>query len=665
VGGVILAALLVILTISRPTSLEQLEFLGYDSLLRAVADDSPNTDIVIVDVDEASLAELGQWPWPRYRIARIIDRLREAGAASIGIDFIFAEPDRLSLSRLQESFQDGLNVTIGLDGVPAEVKDNDAILAQAVAPPDVVSGVWFAFDPPAAAASTAGTLPPVVVRRSADAPESVPVPLASRATMPMPTLSHTQHSIGFLNALPDSDGKIRRSPLLIQFEGNHYPSLALMVVMRARSADQAIVSVNAAGVESVRFADTTIPTDRQGGMLLSFGSDPQGRFAYVSAADLLAGRTPTEALRGKVAFLGSSAAGLKDIHATPIERDLPGVQVHAVAAAAMLAGEFSQSPAWSVGARAVLVLFASLLISLALVRYRITVCAVVCIALLLFFWFGTQWLFGQHGLFVSPVMPMLAAIGSFILLGLVRFRHEELSALQRTRELAAAQDCAILGLVSIAETRDPETGHHIIRTQRYVAELAAALAVHPRFREALGTRDVDAIYRSAPLHDIGKVGVPDSILLKPAGLTDDEFEIMKQHTTIGHKALSQAEDISGLDKNNSFLRCASEIALAHHEKWDGSGYPNGIKGLDIPVSARLMALADVYDALRSKRHYKPAFPHDKVVAILEEGRGTHFDPDVVDAFLLIQDQFIAIADEYTDENEPTPGGESSEHAQVE
>jgi len=217
---------------------------------------------------------------------------------------------------------------------------------------------------------------------------------------------------------------------------------------------------------------------------------------------------------------------------------------------------------------------------------------------------------------------------------------------ERTNELNQTRDVTILTLASLAETRDNETGAHILRTQRYVRALAQQLSDHPRFSEVLDEETIDLLYKSAPLHDIGKVGIPDEILLKPGKLNDEEFLIMKTHAQVGADALKIAEESLG---SNSFLNLAREISLTHHEKWDGSGYPAGLSGDDIPVSGRLMAVADVYDALIFKRVYKPAFPHEKAMEIIREGRGLHFDPDVIDALNVIEQQFQDIAATFSDE----------------
>ncbi|MEW6266120.1 MAG: two-component system response regulator [Thermodesulfobacteriota bacterium] len=221
----------------------------------------------------------------------------------------------------------------------------------------------------------------------------------------------------------------------------------------------------------------------------------------------------------------------------------------------------------------------------------------------------------------------------------------EIKVQERTKELAMTQEVTIESMASLAETRDPETGGHIRRTQNYVKALAVQLQLKPRYRNSLDEATIDILYKSAPLHDIGKVGVPDHILLKPGKLTDEEFAQMKKHTVYGRDAILTAERRLG---NNSFLHFAREIAYTHHEKWNGTGYPEGLNGDEIPLSGRLMALADVYDALISKRTYKAPFSHEKATAIIVEGKGTHFDPDVVDAFLEVEGRFQQIALEFAD-----------------
>ncbi|MEI2781627.1 MAG: two-component system response regulator [Candidatus Competibacter sp.] len=225
----------------------------------------------------------------------------------------------------------------------------------------------------------------------------------------------------------------------------------------------------------------------------------------------------------------------------------------------------------------------------------------------------------------------------------------EAEVARRLGENLLIQEVSIHSLARLAETRDPETGNHLRRTQEYVRTLARQLQPHPRFAAFLSDRNIDLVARSAPLHDIGKVGIPDHILLKPGKLTPEEWEIMKTHAQLGSEAIEQAE--RDAERPVEFLALAKEITRWHHEKWDGSGYPDGLAGDAIPVSARLMALADVFDALICRRVYKPSMPFAQARDIIVAERGRHFDPDMVDAFLAVFDEFETIAERYGDSDE--------------
>ena len=217
---------------------------------------------------------------------------------------------------------------------------------------------------------------------------------------------------------------------------------------------------------------------------------------------------------------------------------------------------------------------------------------------------------------------------------------------KRMHENNLIQRVSIRALAHLAETRNLETGNHILRTQGYMQRLATGLMQHPRFATILDDRYIDLLTQSAPLHDIGKVGIPDHILLKPGKHSPEEWAIMKTHAKLGSDAIEQAE--RDIDMHPAFLSAAKEIAHWHHEKWDGSGYPDGLAKDAIPVSARLMAIADVFDALISPRTYKPAIPFNQARDMIAAERGKHFDPDMVDAFLAGFEDFVAIAKHYLD-----------------
>ena len=237
------------------------------------------------------------------------------------------------------------------------------------------------------------------------------------------------------------------------------------------------------------------------------------------------------------------------------------------------------------------------------------------------------------------VICLFMIFGSHVQFTINKRKKAEMDLLESYRKLQNARMGTILGLAKLAEYRDEGTGAHLERIREYAKLLAEALAKNPKYAGHITPEYVDDIYQSSILHDIGKVGIPDAVLLKPAKLSDEEFDVIKRHTTLGGDAINAIEaKIEG----KSFLALGKEIAYNHHEKWDGSGYPRGLSRDDIPLSARIIALADVYDALTTRRFYKEAFSHKKSRQMIVELKGTHFDPHVVDVFLALEDEFNRI-----------------------
>lgn len=254
---------------------------------------------------------------------------------------------------------------------------------------------------------------------------------------------------------------------------------------------------------------------------------------------------------------------------------------------------------------------------------------------------------------VAPVPETLKArVAMQLELKALRATHKqrdsqiEYQVAQRTREAERMQDATILAMAMLAESHDPAAGNHLRRTQLLFAALARELRFHARFCAELTDAAISLMSKAAPLHDIGKAAIPDAILLKPGRLTPEEFDIMERHTVHGRDAIAGVEKTLG--GTTPLLRYAREITYSHQERWDGSGYPEGLEGERIPLAARLMAVADVYDALICSRAYRPAFTHETAVELIRQGRGEHFDPDIVDAMLAIEEQFRAIAAEFPD-----------------
>lgn len=241
--------------------------------------------------------------------------------------------------------------------------------------------------------------------------------------------------------------------------------------------------------------------------------------------------------------------------------------------------------------------------------------------------------------FLGSVFVYIGILLQSHMINAIKFR--QLKLIKKNEQLLQTQDVTIFALAYQAELRDHETGRHLERTSRYVKLLADDLSKTEKYRMYMSPDYICDMVKAAPLHDIGKVGVPDAILQKPGKLSPEEFDVIKQHCELGTKVLQEAE--SKLEFQ-SFFSVAIRLVKSHHEKWDGSGYPQGLRGEEIPLSARIMALADVYDALRSERCYKKALSHEETTNIILQGKGSHFDPDVVDAFLRVDQEFFFVSE---------------------
>jgi adenylate cyclase len=621
----------------------------YDSFMRSTRRPANTGSVTIVDLDEASLEKIGQWPWPRYRVARLLLKIREAGAAAVGLDMVFAEPDRTSLNSLSGEIRRDLGAGIALAGLPPDALDTDRALAQALSGVPAVLGYQFDFGAPRVRACVLHPLP-AAIRSDGGTDGSMGLFDAPGVVCNLPVLSRAAGSSGFFNVTPDADGMLRRVPLVIRHKGALYPSLALAVYLRARGGD-AVLEAGPEGIEALLLSGRSIALDRRGNLVVNY----RGRrnvFTHVSAASVLDGTADPAALSGKIAILGTTAAGLHEIRTTPLEAAQPGAEIHATVIDNLLAADPIAQPRWARGLQIFLVVFPGFLMTALLARARAFWGLVAVVPAVGGVWLGAWWLLAGHRVFMSPLMPAATLALVFTLLTSLRYHQADREMRERTRKLALTQDAVIQSLAALAETRHHETGGHIQRTRRYMRILAMRLRNHPRFSGYMDDAAVDLLFRLAPLHDIGKVGVRDHILLKPSPLTPEEFEEMKKHTVYGSETIRQAQNFLGED---SFLQVADEIALSHHERWDGTGYPRGLRENEIPIPGRLMSVADAYDAIISARGYKPALPHEEAVRIMLDERGTHFDPDVVDAFLETQEDFRQVADRFGGEVvEPEP-----------
>lgn len=652
-AGLCVTVLMAALTVFKTDFFRFLDHKTYDTLVRS-GEFSPGEPVasspVIVDVDEQSLARFGQWPWPRYHVGLLLQKIRDLGASGIGLDMVFPEPDRTSLAVVREEVRREYGIQLDLAGIPAHLTDNDSILADALAGGPFVLGYSFLFTGREHGPGECELHPVPVAVVGKPATSQLPAGLfkATGAACSLGMISRSAPASGFFNIIPDDDGVIRRAPLLIEYHGRLYPGLALATIMRSSGLRQLVLQTTPQGLESIALDNTSIPVDAKANLLIRFG-DNKRSFTHIPAKDILLDRVPPKHLEGKIVFVGSSAVGLEKLHATPLSPVLPGVDIHATIADNIMRGKFLSRPGWVPGLELALVLLcgtaSALLLSWARSILGFFVIALSGVGL----WLAAGWVLQSQGVFVSPLFPLITLGANFSLLTFIKYQREERTVKTRNKELVVMQNFTIQCLAALTETRDSETGRHIERCQHYVKTLSNHLAAIPKFAGSLDEETVDLLYRSASLHDIGKVGVPDRILLKPGRLTTDEYQEMKKHALYGREAIERAEHLYGKDVKDSFLKFGKVIAYTHHEKWDGSGYPEGLAGERIPLFGRIMAIADVYDALICKRRYKPSFSHEEAVEIITRNKGTHFDPLLVEAFLEISEEFRNIARHLPDE----------------
>lgn len=625
--------------------LKNLDRMCYDRMLRGLGTQSPHPAVIVVDIDEESLARYGQWPWPRHLIARLLRVVSDGEPNSVGVDILFPERDRTSPIYLNNTLKAQYGIEIDLESLPSGSVDNDILLSQVLLKNAINLGVMFRFGNGFRYPAKLPRPRLSIIRVHKGKKASRSLNTADAAIAPIPLLAGSADGLGFVNVVPDQDGVIREAPLFIQYGANTFPSLALTAYMRFRQSNEVVIESDRNGVTSIRCADTIIPVDRYGNMSIRFRG-PSSTYPSVSAQKLLSGELSSDIFQQKIVFLGSSAEGLKDTHPTPFDRSYSGVEVHASVVGALLDRDFITIPHWSLGAQGTILFLMSLFTLIAVLRFSAWGAGLVFICFLLIVPVGSGILFSYKQVFLSPASTTAMYIMSFALMALIRFRTEEIRKIRQGRQLIAAQDSALVGLASLVETRDIETGNHIIRTQKYVRVLTQYLTIKNPDQFFFHPEEIDLLCKSSALHDIGKVGIPDKILLKPGRLTPAEFNTIKKHTLYGAEAIRRAEKVAQEQAENTFLHMAKEIALTHHEKWDGTGYPQGLKGDEIPVCGRIMALADVYDALIMKRVYKDAMAHDDAAAIILAGRGSQFDPKIVEAFESLEQEFKTIAHEY-------------------
>jgi CHASE2 domain-containing sensor protein len=611
--GLVPTLLVAVLSLTRPTVLTSLEYDVYDALVRTAAPPPPSGRVVVVDVDEKSLAAIGQWPWRRDVVARLIARLRDLGAAAIGVDVIFPEPDRDA-------------------NTP---HSPDQTLAKTLAGGRTVLGYAMRFDDGGAGSGSCVQHPLGLAVVTPPGHDTSPLFHATGAICSLPVLNEAAGRSGFLNAAPDADGILRRVPVMMEVDGHIYPSLALATVASVSKVEDAVLRVANANAATLEFGNHLVPLDGQGNLLVRYRGEKR-TFPYLSAADVMNGRVPADAVANKIVFVGTTALGTREVVATPLDTLFAGVEVQATVADNLLTGDYAGRPSLAGAIETEVVIAAGILGAVLVVRVGPTWGAAGVMGSLVLLWAGAAWLLAAGGTFLSPFYPTLGMAGTVAAMTIVSVGFEKRRADTAGEEKAASQRLMVQSLLSLTGIRDLETGKHSSRTERYARVLAEQLAKNPAYNGYLTPERIELLATLAPLHDIGKVGVPDRVLNKPSELTPEELTEMRRHPEYGRDVILEAERQAGV-RDDAILSMAKEIVYTHHEKWDGSGYPQGLRGTDIPVPGRVMALVDVWDAVRTRRLYHVPMTTDEAVAFIAKGRGTHFDPAVVDAFEQVAD----------------------------
>ena len=631
--GAVPVLVIAVIGVFRPAFLARLDDSAYDILLRSTRTKGPGPNVVIVDVDDRSLSTIGQWPWRRDVVGRLLTRLRNAGASAIALDIIFAESDRFG--RLGDAER---RSTADMATTP------DAALAGALREGRVILGYGLTFDA-ASHAQSACVLHPIglAIVRPPDEAKHEPLFHATGAVCNLPILAEAAGTSGFLNAAPDSDGILRRVPLLAELGGRMYPGLALAAVAAATGARDMALRIANVNASVLTIDNRTVPVDGKGNLLLRYRGKKR-TFPYFSAADVLTERVPAGALHGKIVFVGTTALGTREVVATPLDTLFAGVEVQATVADNLLEQDFIRRSALGTTLDSLVVLVLGIAIAGLVAGIGIAWGLIGAAASVAALWWGAMWLLSSRGVFISPLSPTIGVLVALPVMTLAKFTLERGRADSASREKTAAQRLMVQALLSLTEVRDAETGRHSRRTQQYARLLAQQLATQPDFRAYLTRERIDLLSSLAPLHDIGKVGVPDHVLNKPGMLTPAELAEMRRHPALGRDVILKAEARVGV-RDDATLEMAKDIVYTHHERWDGAGYPQGLLGTAIPVAGRVMALVDVYDAVRARTLYQKNLSHDDTVEFIVGGKGTHFDPAVVDAFLKVAARFKSASEE--------------------
>ncbi|MCI5119703.1 MAG: CHASE2 domain-containing protein, partial [Candidatus Electrothrix sp. AUS4] len=508
-------SIIALLSIAPFPFLNAIDLKIYDFLLLSTRSPASHNSPLIVDIDEKSLSKYGQWPWPRFLIAELLEKIQQDEPLAVGLDIMFSEPDRTSLTQIYKNLETHFNMKIPeAQKIPEGLRDNDVLLADVLRQGNFVTSLYFP-SPNGQTPSNNCTVHPLHIiihqdtKRATDLSDALGQ--GHSILCNLPTFDNAVAVNGFLNVEPDPDGILRRVPLLMKYHGNIYPHLSLATLIAATSPETIIFKTSQYGTSGLLIDKQFIPLDQQGNLSVNFrkANDASRRpFEYISAADLLDRTTPANKLSKKIVFIGTSAVGLNDIHDIPGEHTVPGVEVHANVVDNILNNTFLHPPQWGVGTELAIILFMGLTVAFLFFRFGIRGAILTFTFCGTGLFYGSKFLFSSNGVFLSPLYPALLLLLNFSLIYPIKLYISERSTRKKKEEIARMQEAILEIITALTEARDQETGGHIRRTQGYLRIMAEELQKNKRYSDILTNEEIEVLCKVAPLHDVGKIAVP-------------------------------------------------------------------------------------------------------------------------------------------------------------
>ncbi|QIX86426.1 CHASE2 domain-containing protein [Campylobacter ureolyticus] len=617
--------------IRNSSFLPLLDYQIYDLIKPKLNLDRSNS-VVVVEIDEKSLETFGQWPWSRILVAKLAQEILLSKPAAFGMDVIFSEKDRTSLDEIKNFYKDSLNLDLNTSKIPTPLLDNDKILATSLEAGNSVLAVFASNIPRNKTCNKLTTIKSNSIFENIDKIDDL---ICSYE--PLNALARAN---GFINARAFSDGVLRYTNLFFYYKNSLIPSFSVAMLMQVDPNLTLLKDEKNRGLK-VKFLEKEVKLNDEAKALNEIY--PKNKFKTFSASDVLLDRVDKSEFSGKFVLFGATALGLNDHFVSSGGKIRSGIFYHASLIENFLTNSLVSQPNFYKDLNFYLSVLVLVLLAFVIVRYGYLPSFFVFVLLTVIAFVSAE-IKLKSGVYISIgyiIIPVSIIFLFFTLsMGFYSFWEKK----NFLKELEEAHSSAIDSMITVVEGKDRETGGHILRTREYVRVLAEYLRKKGIYN--FSPTFIKVLCQAVPLHDIGKVAIPDNILNKNGSLDEKEWEIMKKHVIYGKEIIQKAKMRSS--GKNLFLNAATNIAYTHHEKWDGSGYPQSLKGDEIPIEGRLMAIADVYDALTSKRAYKEKFSYEKAENMIISESGTHFDPTLIKAFIDLKFEFRKIAQKYED-----------------